>query len=123
LWLARSRPLETACNRLAALVLAVACLALAGCGSDDESEPAATSQETTTTETTATETDEVVGATSDQAAEEFGDWYRAAVREGGDKVPARLRADDPSGDEAIKGLIRILCAVDAPDTPRRHAAA
>jgi hypothetical protein len=87
LWLARSRPLETACNRLAALVLAVACLALAGCGSDDESEPAATSQETTTTETTATETDEVVGATSDQAAEEFGDWYRAAVRDEATRSP------------------------------------
>ena len=64
-----------------------------------------------------------MGPTSDQATKAFAVWYRAAVREGGDKVPARLRGDDPGSQESMRGFIRILCAVNASDTPSRHAAA
>jgi hypothetical protein len=69
------------------------------------------------------ETTEAVGPTSDAAVDAFAAWYRAAVEEDGDKVPLRLRASTPGSDAAIRSLIRMLCAIDAPDTPARHAAA
>ena len=65
----------------------------------------------------------VPGPTSDAAVAEFADWYRTAVEEDGDTVPSRLAESDPASGEATKGLIRILCALNASDTPRRHAAA
>jgi hypothetical protein len=37
-------------------------------------------------------------------------------------VPVRLCKSDPASAEA-RGLIRTLCAVNAADTPHRHAAA
>jgi hypothetical protein len=64
-----------------------------------------------------------VGPTSDATVNEFAAWYRSAVGEGGDTIPARLRASDPSSHEAMRGLIRTLCSVQAPDTPTRHAVA
>jgi hypothetical protein len=94
------------------VVVVLSSLALGGCGSGGDDSGAATD-----------ETTEAVAATSNKAVEQFAAWYRAAVREGGDAVPARLRESDPSSDEAMKGLIRILCAANAPDTPSRHAAA
>jgi hypothetical protein len=78
------------------LALGVMCIALAGCGGN-----------------------EPVGATSDQAADKFASWYRGAVHAGGDTIPAKYRADNPSSDAAIKALIRRLCEIDL-DQPQRH---
>jgi hypothetical protein len=113
---ARLRAVAVEPRLIAALV---ACLAVGGCGGgaaeegDDEA-PASSNTQTT---------GEAVGPRSNRAAADFAAWYRAAVKEGGDKVPRRLRENTPGSDEAMNGLIRILCGVSADDTAQRHAAA
>lgn len=97
-------------------------LTLVGCGGPSEpgaQQPAASVPPSAT----ATPAFTVPGPTSDAAVAAFAEWYRAAVEEGGGTVPARLAKDNPASEGAMRGFIRILCPVNAPDTPRRHAAA
>jgi hypothetical protein len=100
-------------RRLAVLAI-VPCLVV-GCGGEDAA-VGTTAEETT-------EATDAIAPVSDEAATAFAVWYRAAVREGGDQVPARLQGDDPGAQESMRGFIRIMCATNADDTPSRHAAA
>ncbi len=106
----------------AALLLLVA----ASCSSsDDTSAPSASDEVTTTTETpeqtATTEAAPEQPVATEEAVSAFGDWYRAAVAEGGDELPDRY-ADEASAQEAFAGLVRILCALSADDPDQREAA-
>src|SRR6188768_2722574 len=90
----------------AIVVLVVVSGVLVGCGESDDQGSSTTAMETST-----------------MTEETFSTWYRDAVTEGGDKVPVSLLASNATSDDAFRRLILSLCALDAPDTPSRHAAA
>ena len=106
----------------AIVVLVVVSGVLVGCGESDDQGSSTTAMETSTmTEETTSGASVIV--VSDAGIETFSTWYRDAVTEGGDKVPVSLLASNATSDDAFRRLILSLCALDAPDTPSRHAAA